>query len=471
MKSWIALLFAAASLASIATGAGTPPDYNVLFLMTDEHNARIMGCAGDPVVKTPTLDALAARGVRFSAAYCQNPICVPSRVSLVSGRMASNVGVFQNSASATMKYENITTLADVFGQAGYRTAWFGKTHWGNPRFQNTDGRDRPDFEKKEKSLGRLPQQSAVSTWPVEQNTDHGTAEDALAFLEKNRDRKFFAGVSFIKPHFPFTIQPKYHDLYKGRLGLPRAPEKLIAELPAISKRERETYKHAEASADEIIRSRELYYGMVTYADEEFGRILRRLDELGLREKTIIVYTADHGEMLGERGIWYKNSFYEGSVAIPFIWSFPRALPQGKVVSAPVMNMDVFPTLVELCGLARPAGLEGSSLMPLMTGRDDGQGRIALSENYRGNFAGRMIRTPEWKYVFYTNGEHFLYHMQNDPREETNLVADPKYRGLVDDLHRRAADGWVVPQRGVREVAGLPGSSNDAPAKRARKKND
>jgi choline-sulfatase len=215
----------------------------------------------------------------------------------------------------------------------------------------------------------------------------------------------------------------------------------------------------------------MYYGMVTFADEEMGRIVRKLDELGLRENTIIIYTADHGEMLGDRGIWYKNTFYEGSAGIPFIWSFPKALPQGKVVRAPAMNMDVLPTLAELCGLPRPAGLEGSSLVPVMNGRSDGAERYALSENYRGNFAGRMIRTARWKYFFYTTGEEFLYDLEADPGEESNLIRNPDHRKVADELKQKATAGWINQRRGVRELVGLPpgASESSAKAKRAKKR--
>lgn len=166
IRSAFLLLLAGASTAVF--GADRPAGYNVLFLMTDEHNPRITGCYGDPLVKTPTLDALAARGVRFTAAYCQNPICVPSRVSLVSGRMASNLATFGNTAN--QKYEGITTLADLFVNAGYRAAWFGKTHWGDPRFPDTGGGNankRAAKEEKDESFGRLPQESQISKWPVE----------------------------------------------------------------------------------------------------------------------------------------------------------------------------------------------------------------------------------------------------------------------------------------------------------------
>ena len=422
----VASLLLAAPTLSHATG--TNEAYNVILLMTDEHTPRVLGCYGDPLVKTPTLDALAAKGVRFTSAYCQNPICVPSRVSLVSGRMPCHLNTYGNTAN--QKYAAIDTLSDVFVKAGYNTAWFGKTHWGNPRFlENGSGSKNKQAAKDEQDekIGRHPQQSQVSSWPLEKNAEHLTSEEARAFLDRNKGTNFFLGVSFVKPHFPFTIQQKYYDMYKGKVTLPHAPQNLIDELPSVSKKERARFNLGDASEEDVLRTKAIYYGMVTYVDEEFGRILERLDDLGLREKTIILYTADHGEMLGERGLWYKNSFYDGSASIPFIWSFPKVLPQGKVVAAPVMNMDVFPTLCDLCGLPKPAGLEGSSLLPLLKGTEDGNSRTALSENYRDGFAGRMIRTAQWKYFFYTDGEEYLYDMQADPREEHNLIKDPQCR--------------------------------------------
>ncbi|MBI5769385.1 MAG: sulfatase-like hydrolase/transferase [Verrucomicrobia bacterium] len=475
-----ALVSVAALAANRLAAAGPTPAArgpNVLLLMTDEHNPRVLRCAGDPLVQTPTLDSLAARGVRFSAAYCQNPICVPSRVSLVSGRMPSNLATFGNTTNQT--YAGITTLADVFNTAGYRTAWFGKTHWGEPRFQDygRQGRvGRDAAADNDETASRLPQDSFVSPWPIEKNPEHATADLALDFLTKNRDARFFLGVSFVKPHFPFTIQQKYYDLYAGKVPAPRTGEKLVATLPAISKQEREKYGHAKATDADILRTKAIYYGMVTYVDEEFGRILRRLDELGLRDNTIIVYTADHGEMLGDRGIWYKNSFYDGSATIPFIWSFPQALPPGRVVATPAMNLDVFPTLCELAGLPTPAGLEGRSLLPVLRGDSDGRDRIALSENFRGNFAGRMIRTAQWKYFFYTNGDEYLYDLAADPGEENNLVHPepgrgvvvPAHRALADELKARASAGWVQAKRTVRDLTGQPADGAAPPARKKRK---
>jgi choline-sulfatase len=263
-------------------------------------------------------------------------------------------------------------------------------------------------------------------------------------LDRNKGNKFFLGISFLRPHFPFVIQQKYYDLYKGKVTPPHAPQNLIDELPAVSKSERKRYKHAKATDADILRAKAMYYGMVTYVDDEYSRILKKLDDLGLRENTIIIYTADHGEMLGNRGIWYKNSFYDGSASIPFIWSFPKELPQGKVITTPAMNMDIFPTLCDLCNLSKPAGLEGSSLLPVMKGTDDGSARSALSENYRDGFAGRMIRTAKFKYFFYNNGEEYLYNMQSDPGEELNLAKKSEFQQVAQQLKAQASVNWKKP---------------------------
>ena len=423
--------------AGMETLTSSTTDYNVLFLMDDQHNPHVLGCYGDPLVKTTTLDSLAAVGLRFTSAYCQNPICVPSRVSMVSGMMPCHLNQFDN--TNTQEYPNITTMADVFNQAGYRTAWIGKSHFGIPRFTRVIPLQRNSTQN---AVGDLPQTSRVSNWPISENPEHTTVNEAITFLQNNRNRKFFLGVSLVKPHPPYTIQAKYFDLYKDKVTMPRVTPELIADLPNVAKEQRIISDFADITNAQTMRTKALYYGMVNYIDDEFGRVLQKLDELGLREKTIIIYTADHGEMLGDRGLWYKYNFFDQSARIPFIWSFPKALPQGKVIDAPVMNMDIFPTLCDLCNVPKPSTLEGSSLLPLMQGTDDGSTRYAISEHYRFGYVGRMIRTASWKYFFYTDNEEYLYDMQADPGEENNLIGNPAYRQLADDLKQKATVNWL-----------------------------
>jgi choline-sulfatase len=431
----------------VATGASAArshPRYNVLFLMSDEHSPHAAGFLGSRIVKTPALDSLARSGTAFSAAYCQNPICVPSRASFVTGRMPSNVGVFGNEGGLR---SDVTTLADVFNQAGYQTGWFGKTHWGgDPRFKAGPGNaDREALRRrggKDLKIGRLPEEATVAPWPAAAEVDTVTKEEAVKFLQENRNRPFFAGVSFIKPHFPFIVQENYYRIYKDIADVPRVTQKMIDELPAVSKQEREKYGFAKLTEQQIRKARAVYFGMVTYIDDLVGEILKEVDRLGLRENTIILYIADHGELAGEHGLWYKNSFYEASVRVPFVWSFPKAIPQGKMIGAPVMNMDIFPTLCDLCGIPKPAGLEGQSLLPLMSGKEDGSRRYALSENFRGRSASRMIRTDRWKYCYFHEDREQLFDMRNDREEVNNLAGAPEHRELVASLRSRALAGWV-----------------------------
>ncbi len=425
--------------------------YNVLFLMSDEHSPHAAGFLGSRIVKTPALDSLARSGTAFSAAYCQNPICVPSRASFVTGRMPSNVGVYGNDGGLDPK---ATTMADVFNAAGYKTAWFGKTHWGgNPRFQTGSGKNTQEAERrrggKRVEIGRLPEEATVAPWPVTAEVDTITKEEAVEFLKQNRNQPFFAGVSFVKPHFPFIVQEQYYRMYKDVADAPRVTQKMLDELPAVSKQEREKYGFAKLTEAQIRKARAVYFGMVSYIDDLVGEILKTVDQLGLRNNTIILYTADHGELAGEHGLWYKNSFYEAAVSVPFVWSFPPAIPRGKMIHAPVMNMDIFPTLCELCGLPKPEGLEGRSLLPLMTGAEDGSRRYALSENYRNRSASRMIRTPQWKYCYFDQDREQLFDMRTDRAEEKNLAGRPEHRELVASLRARALEGWKKPAGGNR----------------------
>lgn len=425
--------------ATAAVAAPPTPRPNVLFIMSDEHSPHAARWMGNRIIQTPALDSLAAQGVSFTSAYCQNPICVPSRASFVTGRMPSNVGVFGNDGGLVAASP---TLADVFRKAGYKTAWFGKTHWGgNPRFEIQPGRDAGAREGHETGRSRLPQDAKLTSEPVADEVDSLAQRQVIDFLSSHKDQPFFAGVSFIKPHFPFIVQEEYYRRYKDIVDLPPVTPKMVEELPRMSKAEREKYGFASLTPDQIRKARAVYFGMVTFIDDLAGGILKHVDRLGLRRNTIILYTSDHGELAGEHGLWYKNSFYEASVRIPHIWSFPARLPKSRTVSAPTMNMDIFPTLCDLCGLEKPSTLEGSTLLPLIDGQDTGAGRYALSENFRGGWASRMIRMGKWKYCYHHNDIEQLFDLEADPGEIANLISHPAHAKLAAELKGRALAGW------------------------------
>ncbi|MCC6419704.1 MAG: sulfatase-like hydrolase/transferase [Gemmataceae bacterium] len=422
-------------------GAAAPRRPNVLFLISDEHSPHVAGCFGNRTVRTPWLDSIAAGGTAFDAAYTQNPICTPSRASFLTGRMASNVGVFGN-VHGTLD-DTVPTMADVFLQAGYAAGWMGKTHWGgDPKFETPRPSKKAGAAAERRGArSRLPEDAAIAAWPESEEVDSYATGQALEFLEQRRAKPFFLGVSWRKPHFPFLVQQRFASLYEGKVAAPRVTARMIGELPAISREEREKYGFARLSEAQIRRALEIYYGMVTYMDEQIGAMLKKLDALGLRENTIVLYTSDHGEMGGEHGLWYKNSFYEASARIPMAWSWPKAIRRGARIGAPAMNLDILPTLCELCGLDKPAGLEGRSLAGLLAGREDGRDRYALSENYRGSAAGRMIRRGQWKFCHYKDDRDQLFDLSQDPGEETNLAGRAEHKALASQLKEQALRGW------------------------------
>ena len=419
---------------------------NILFLMTDQHSMRVLGSYGNQIIKTPNLDKLANEGVVFKSNYSQNPICLPSRASLITGKMPSSLGIFGNDGILSEK----TTMATVFKAQGYEVAWLGKEHWGATNaevgFGNLNAEAHEAFKEKyrplnnlRKNIGRLPQNA--SAYKLSENEDYEAlvTDHAIKFLENNTTKTFFLGVSFKKPHFPFMCHQKYFDLYKDVVDMPEVTPDMIEALSINEKKTIEKYKLDEMSSAEIKHARAMYYGMVTYIDEQFGRVLEKLNELGLRENTIIVYTSDHGEMAGEHGLWYKNSFLEASVAAPLIFSYPKTLPVNKKINASSMLLDIFPTLCDLSDIGQPNDLEGKSLLPLMNGIEnaDNSDRVAYSEMYRSS-TGIMVRKGKWKYIRYNSEKEYLYDIDTDPREINNLINSTQHQAIIRELSTLAS---------------------------------
>lgn len=423
---------------------GVANDYNVLWLMADEHNPFVAGYAGDRVVKTPTLDALAAAGTEFSAAYTPDPICVPSRQGFASGRMSSN-----------LLADNYEAMGPYFSRMGFDTAWFGKRHWESlDNLFGDIGEDCGQVARQRFVDAGLPypeesrkiEDASIAYWGTDLNQDTVATEQALAYLDRSAGKRFFLGVSYVKPHFPFCIQPEYHALYASlKIPRPKVTPAMLDDLSTAMKQDRLSFGIDQLTTAQTDFCRAIYYGMVSYVDELVGKVLARLDALGLREKTIVVYMADHGEMLGQHGIWYKNAFFEASARVPMLVSLPPALvarPRARV-SVPVNSIDLYPTLCDLCGLPPPPTLEGRSLAGLITGADAGTDRVAFSENKRRGIAARMIRTRHFKYCYYDDGVEQMYDMSGPDRdvEGINLAPDPAYAEKKAQLKRQALKNW------------------------------
>lgn len=411
---------------------------NALWLMSDEHNAKVASYAGNLLAHTPAIDAIANLGTVFEASYTPNPICVPARRAFHSGRMGSNI-----------QAGNYIAMGAHFKSQGFKTAWFGKRHWDllyNP-FDDV-GVDCGKLSKQKFKAAGIPwnegtrrvEDAAVIDSPVEFHQDFLAADQAIAFLQASRNKPFFCGVSLAKPHFPFMIQQAYYEPYANELiDVPQVSQSQIDDLSMAMKIDRDRFGFANLTDDQIRFATKIYYGMVKFVDDQIARVMATLNARGLADNTIVVYMSDHGEMLGDHGIWYKNTFLDGGARVPTIVHMP-GMTHG-IVQCPTNTIDLYPTLCDLCEIPKPTHLEGHSLVPLMDGSDSGIHREAFSENKRHGIAARMIRTNDFKYCYYDDGQEQLYDMLLDPEESDNLASNPLYAATKDDLRTRALAGW------------------------------
>lgn len=447
---------------------------NVLWIMSDEHNPYVVGCYGDRVVQTPNIDSLAASGVRFANAYCQHPLCVPSRSALMTGRYCFELGAWDNGSQLP---EGIRTMGHHFSEAGYITGASGKMHLvGKDKHVGFKLRPLGDAgadvlwraaEDVRKVAGAVcqPAVAGPSDDPLETFQDYQATQAAIRMLKENRDRPFMFWVSYIFPHFPFVSPEIYYNRYRGRMRLPEVTREEIARLPVYLQKYREEHLWANLTDEQILTARAAYYGNVNFIDDEVGKLLKALDELDLTRNTIIVYTTDHGEMLGEHGLWRKNCFYEQSARIPLIISYPPALPKGKVVSEVVEQFNLFPTISELCGLGTPTGISARSMVKLMRGEEKEWRDVAFSE-YEAHplqSSNRMVRTHRWKYNWFELNPPQLFDMKNDPGEIQNLADTPEGKKVIAELEKLVPVGWKgrPPRRKQKSPARLPGAPRAA----------
>lgn len=475
---------------------------NLLLIMTDQLRATALGMYGNPQVRTPHLEALAGAGVLYRHAFTPYPVCVPARVALWTGRWPHLTGSRTN---AVYLQPGEIHLLQLLRDAGYATGLIGKNHcFTEPdlaRYFDTYypvGHGGPAHDAGDAAIGTARQwvrsmeegveggvarraggadgkayAAAISPYPVEK---HGTCligEETDTFLRANRDRPFCAWVSIPDPHTPYQVSPPYAALYPPEQiqlppmeppGYPGKPERLrfFAELLGAP----------EVSDDHLRFVLSVYYGMIAVIDDTVGRIMSTLDELGLREDTIVVFTADHGDYMTEHRLVRKGaSLYDSLVRIPLLFSYPARVPAGAACDDLVSTLDLFPTLTTLMGLPLPPGRSGQPL-PVAAGgppRDAifaefgyerapasaAEARAALDRiaEERGrphpmpwqimaNGKLKMVRTHDWKYVHAPHGECELYDLKNDPYELSNLAERPEQRERVHAFQRQLLD-WAI----------------------------
>ena len=435
--------------------AAQKPKFNVILIASDDLRPTL-GSYGNKIVKTPNIDKLAARGIRFDRAYTQYPLCNPSRSSLLTGKYPTQTDVMDNEYYFRALHPELVSLPQHFKANGYSSLKAGKIFHGGIDDTDawTEGGERRNFTgaKRPPSNADSAERTAHSDRIVvidgngEDTDDYRTATRAIEFLEKYKDKPFFLAVGSAKPHSPPSAPKKFFDLYDADAiplpvdfaSRPQAPPG-FPEI-SIARRNTDLFINREASprdAREMIRA---YYASVSFMDEQIGRVLDAVDRLKLREKTIIIFWGDHGYHLGEKGKWSKAySLFEVATRVPLIIAGPGI--QRGVSSRTVQLLDLFPTLVDFCGLPAPyqspSRLEGHSLLSLLRNPRARWEYPAFSVvQYQGKL-GKSVRTDRWHYVLWDDGKsgEMLLDHDNDPYELKNLAADPAYAQTVSEMRK------------------------------------
>ncbi|MGP1396304.1 MAG: sulfatase-like hydrolase/transferase [Inquilinaceae bacterium] len=442
---------------------------NLLFLMSDQHSQRLAGCYGDPLVRTPNLDRLAARGVTFDNAYTPSPLCVPARMSLLTGNHPSSQDCWTNSDPLA---STIPTTAHAAGAAGYRPVLIGRMHAIGPdQMHGYAEREVGDHSTNwvggtAHSLGILDRTNDPFRVSIERSgpgqSSYELHDDDVAAATVARigaiaegrrngdDRPFFLVSSYLLPHQPYVAKTDDYALYDGKVGGPeQPPAPPDREHPYLAAWRRHTGIETLDYAD-IVRSRTAYYALVTAFDRMVGRVLDALQESGLTDNTLIVYVSDHGDQIGERGLWWKQTFYEESVKVPMILSWPGHLPAGERRSQIVNLIDLAPTLCEALSAPALPGIDGRSFLGIARDRalpwldqtfseycTDGMSPWTLPEPVQQ----RMIRSGPWKLVYYHGYRPQLFNLDDDPGEIRDLAEDPAHAAIRDALVDRVLAGW------------------------------
>lgn len=429
--------------------AADKPKYNVLLFISDDLRAEPTPYQAR-LLQTPNIDRIARQGTRFERAYAQYPLCNPSRVSFLTGRYPTTTGVLDNEVWFRALHPDVVTLPQHFKANGYVTLRAGKifhggmddagawTEGGEP--VQFAGARRPENRASGPSRATHSDRIVVLEGEGESHGDYRTATRAIEYLEKYRDRPFFLAVGFSKPHSPPTAPRKYFDLYDiGEIPLPPDFNTYPAAPPgfpevSIRRRNADLFIGRESSPDEAREVIRAYYASTSFMDAQVGRVLDALERLGLRERTIIVFFGDHGYHLGEKGKWSKAySLYEVGLRVPFVIAVPGG--KAQVSTRPVELVDLFPTLIELCGLPPLPGLEGQSLVPLLRDPDAEWNHPARAVTLFEGKLGRSVRTDRWHYAEWDGGEAgaMLFDHTVDPLELQNLADDPAYAEVVQAM--------------------------------------
>ncbi len=468
-----------AGVAGVPMAAAPAARPNILFIMVDEMRWDAMGCENHPVVRTPVLDRLAAEGVRFHRAYTVSPVCSPARASVFTGRYAHVHGVTMNGAPA---FPGEIFLPTILKHYGYHTAISGKLHYtpkgfdyGFDRFWTFSNEGpRPEdgymeyLRRKHGTPQKWPIVPGTCPWPddplgrdvglfkypKEDFETEWITDRAVEYLRSRAGERppWFLFTSYLKPHSPSVEPEPYFSMYDpGKIPVPKLPANARELRAAQTGRSKRHWVDDERMVRVLSA---LYYGAITHVDEQIGRLVGELERLGMAGNTLVVFTADHGNMLGDRGRWFKGLQYEGSARVPLLWRGPKGAEEngGRVVEQVVENTDLMPSILEAAGIPIPEGVQGRSFLKLARGKERNWKNRCFSQLRSG-----MLLEGRWKYIDNSldgTGPRELYDLENDPKEERNLAEEPKQRARVAEYARELAK-WRAERPGPIRVAGLP----------------
>ncbi|TFE36885.1 choline-sulfatase [Paraburkholderia dipogonis] len=446
---------------------------NIVFIMADQMTAYALSAYGNKVTKTPNLDRLAAEGTVFENAYCPYPLCAPSRFALMAGRLPSRIGAYDNAAEFPAA---VPTFAHYLRDAGYYTCLSGKMHFVGPdqhhgfedrltteiypadfswtplTYDEVDDPEEPTTHVKTQgvsSVETVADASAVAR-SLQIDYDDEVARRAVQQIYDWRrygdGRPLFMTVSFTQPHDPYVSTPEFWDLYKDEdIDAPR-----VAKIPLeqMDPHSRGLFFHYgldkfNVTEDVYRRARHGYYAMISYIDKRVGEIRAALEATGMAKDTILMFTSDHGDMVGERGLWFKKNLFNPALSVPLLYFDPRKQGLNRV-KAPVSLVDVLPTLVDIATGSEDAivtPFEGSSLLPLMC--EDEPERVVLAEHLDGGTKAPrvMVRKGDYKLVYSKAYPPQLYNLADDPGERLNLAENPDYRAVFEELKRILSKTW------------------------------
>jgi arylsulfatase A-like enzyme len=436
--------------------------YNVINIICDQLPYYALGCYGHRQVKTPNIDSLAQKGVLFENAFSQSPVCVPARASQLTGLYPSNHGLFDNCANLDIIHPFARFLTDKFHEEGYATANFGKWHcgkrWKDLKFTEFKFIEESVVIWPQSELKRFEQNDSdqlyfggilhAGTHPYSQDKT-GPAkmtDDSIDFMKRFVDKPFFMRVPFLGPHSPVLVPKPFDTMYDpADIELSDFDLDEIANRPKVIRDFQENCiaKRSETpdgiSPEDAIRKHIAYtLGLISHIDDQIGRILRKVTELGLEEKTLVVFTTDHGGFWGEHQFLEKNymTLYRNLFQIPLIMSLPGTVPQGKTVHGFVEGVDIMPTLMDFAGIKNEYRINGQSMRAAVLGDETSTRKEVFAESH-GEYYVASLRDENWNFIWHSApNEAELYDMRTDPHERFNLGGKPEYKEVVEEMKTR-----------------------------------